>query len=660
MSLGKSGGGASVLRRLGGRDALTVWSWLVTAPFVVAILGGEGIDRSPIEDGGPGTWAGVAIVVQAHVLTGVLMLAIRSVLVALPAGRVRGWTALGGFAVIGLTRPAFIGAVAVANGVEPPAGDLGIRIAVNVVCSVVGLGLIAIVVSGLRDAARARRRLRDARNAMLQCTAADDAALIAVRRAHLDDLEHRILDALDRSPLRPEDPTAAARLLRGLSEDVVRPLSHELLELAETDDGDDIVDVAERAQSERVSAERVSAERAWPVPSETAARSGSETWTDSFRAVGPVLPLAVFAALIAPNLLSRFGAVGALLLLVGAATYLLGATVVTRIADRTRSFFGRAAVIIGGSVAVAGAGSMSTASVLMVAGGEGWIPRSPLVIYPAIVLAFVVLRGIARELERAEAESAASLRVEATRASLARIRLRDTRLRIARALHGTAQGDLVAAAFSVALERDREPSRDRARAPAGASAASADDAVREAIRAMLHHVHTAVESTALDETSHPSVPASGPRLEESFGRIQAVLDAWSAALDLTVDIDDAARSWLSTAGVLPGRLVDARIDIVVDVLTEGCTNAVRHGNGRGVLVRMRGVVGSESRDDHTGIVDSTDAVDSTGAVLVSITSRGRLRADATGGRGIELLRRIAPDVSLSQQGETVRLEATVV
>ncbi len=142
----------------------------------------------------------------------------------------------------------------------------------------------------------------------------------------------------------------------------------------------------------------------------------------------------------------------------------------------------------------------------------------------------------------------------------------------------------------------------------------------------------AAESEILEES-----PGQAGRAASS---IQDLLSTWGRVLKLACDIDPGV--WA---------LCDedpARAEAVIEVLSEGFTNAIRHGERNNVRVTM------SVREPHPA-GRSTD----TGALHISISSPGRLRGQIRPSLGMTTLQALSKDVTLSEDGDNVVLRVVL-
>lgn len=188
--------------------------------------------------------------------------------------------------------------------------------------------------------------------------------------------------------------------------------------------------------------------------------------------------------------------------------------------------------------------------------------------YPLTALTVAVLRAAERQRRRHEVRLARSLNEQLKLADRAQQKTLHTRRRVARVLHTKLQGSLVSSA--------------RALAASGANGPEQDLAPRD-VRDILSRAVAAAESEIVGESPlEAGSAASG---------IQELLSTWGRVLKLSCDIDPGVWALCNEDSV--------RAEAVIEVLSEGFTNAIRHGERNTVRVTMSA---------HTG------------AILITITS----------------------------------------
>ncbi|MBN9631855.1 MAG: hypothetical protein J0I18_14800, partial [Actinobacteria bacterium] len=213
-----------------GPSAVTIWTWLVTAPIALTVMAGL-----QYVTGGLG--AGVAVAAVEHVAVGLLLIALWLLLLVVPSSA-RAATVFAAFAVIGVLRPLlFLGAGQLLH-IPVTAGNLGGRILINTVTTIVMFSLIAVAVQLVRDHTGVYRRLRAAREASARDAERAAARVRELRHSAVDAVLEQLEDATRNAAIQGIPPGEAASLLRGLAEEVVRPASHRIYD-EEFDDASD-------------------------------------------------------------------------------------------------------------------------------------------------------------------------------------------------------------------------------------------------------------------------------------------------------------------------------------------------------------------------------------------------------------------------------------
>jgi hypothetical protein len=237
------------LNQIGGPNALSIWSWLITLPIGLIV---SNITTSPsTADWNPLLWAAVLVAVQ--VLLGGLMWIAAVTLLPHRTRSSRPVLALAVFATLGLIR---VGLLEVLDPLFGPQGsDLESRVLTNVVGGTILLALIAIVVDDYRTHSEIAGQLRRA-EASLQWLADQESETL--RAADLDEL------ALVRSQVEAQlrDGDSGAEHIRQISESIVRTRSHYLAETP----GLDIPAHAADPRSGREIARSVIRGLSWPNP----------------------------------------------------------------------------------------------------------------------------------------------------------------------------------------------------------------------------------------------------------------------------------------------------------------------------------------------------------------------------------------------------------
>lgn len=496
--------------RVYGPSAITVWSWLITLPFAVTVMSGlQYVEGGPLQV--------LAVSALAHGILGGVLLA-GAALLRPVRGRARPVVVFLIFAVAGGLRPILFLEAGGLLSIPVVPGDLVGRIAINVVALVAAFSLIAGGVDLVREHRGVFRRLRSAQRASQRDVESAAERLRELRAGTVDDVVAALEEAAASAAARPMEPSAAARMLRRLAEDVVRPASHRVY--------------------------------ATPAPDEAAevSAAGAREWSAAvlggMRAAPPLMTAALFSVLVVPFGMLLFGPVSALAIAVGFVVLLVANAVVARL--RLPHHPVPRLLLLGGAYAAVGVLlTLSGETTLLVVGVRPEAVRFEVLTYPLIALsvAFVVSLAVRTRLDQAELETALQSNV----AAAARIRAEYERERasLARLLHAGVQSELIAGALS--LTASAGPG------DAGARMAEIVGRARDALRG----------------------PHSEPGAAE---QVRTLLDSWSSAIDLTARIGDGAWERLGDA---------SRSAAVVDAISEGLANAVRHGDGSPVALELR-------------------------------------------------------------------------
>ncbi|GIT78357.1 hypothetical protein LLS1_00260 [Leifsonia sp. LS1] len=550
-----------LIARATGRSAITVWTWVITAPFALTVMSGlQYIQGGPV--------AVLALSITQHLVVGVLLVLAWAVLRVTPA-RIRVAAVFTLFAGIGVLRPLLFLAVGEVLGIGVETGDLVGRIAINVVTTVTIFTLIAVGVDLVRDHLGVYRRLRAAQRASELDAERAALRVSAMRHAAVDDVLAEIERAavVADAPLRPSE---AARVLRGLASDVVRPVSHWLYEREDAE-------ASGAAEDARVS------RRDWVV-----------SVLGGMQPAPPILLAVLFAALVTPFGLSQYGFLLSLPAVVGGLIVVAAGNVgVSSLAARSPQRY-RALVLVVGYGVVGILLSLTTDAAIR------WVGVHPHFIwfeagtYPLIALALALVVSLSSRIRLDQHGLEAAVQASVFDAARLRADYDHQRAALARMLHSGVQSELIAAALAL-------------------SAGGGEDASGE-LRRVVDRIR--VELLA---------PADEPDPE---ARVGALVESWRSAIALQSSI--AADAW--------HRLREpARCEAVVDAISEGLANAVRHGDGSPVTLDVR----------------STDE----SGVSVVVTSGGAL-SSAAPGIGLRQLAEHA-DVDLRESEGRVELAVVV-
>lgn len=290
-------------------------------------------------------------------------------------------------------------------------------------------------------------------------------------------------------------------------------------------------------------------------------------------------------------------------LVLGAGLYLSGSALTAALTRRVQNSGVRIAVLSLGYTSTA---ILATLVMHWSAHTAGYSPTmnwSPAFIYPSFALALSIIAATAAELAGDEQRLAELLAEEVQHTAHTHSRLRLARKRTAHLLHTAVQGELVAAALS--LQR-------RSSATTDPLSTNVWGDVMTTIARIKHEV-------AQDDVVDPTPAAE---------QVKALITMWGSALRITARYDDE---------VWPVLAADAaRTEMAVDALSEGFTNAVRHGNGQRVDVHL-GVAGPLPR------------------AIITVRSAGVISSGPTNGLGLRSLQSSASAVTLSESRGEVSL-----
>jgi signal transduction histidine kinase len=552
--------------RLGAGNAVSGWSWAVTAPFSVTFMSG----LQYVAAGQP-QWAWLAVSCVVHLGVGVLLLLAWGVL-ALTPQRCRAFVTIAVFAAIGFARPFLFLGVSGLLGVRVLTVNFPGRVAINVVVCITVFSLVALSVGLIRDHRGVFHRLRTVQRAA-------QADGDAVRRRTQDMRDSRtavVLESIEAEVRKASHPgldaAAASALLRSIANDVVRPLSHELFDAEDSTQGDSALAASTSPRG-----------REW---------LGSVL--DGMRAAPALFTALLFALLVAPYAIGNYGIpVAGAQAVLGFLIAWGGNTIVGVLAGRASSRVTRVGAIVGGYVVVGGVLVAQSTALLAVLGLSEEFVWFQACLYPLIAVAGAFVASLTARLRVDQQELEASLRASVDATARMRAAYDRERVRLAHLLHSTVQAELIAQALAL-----------RGEATGDASAA-----VREAVDRI---------RSQLAETS------SGPH---SRARLERVVETWRSAMSVEARIDDAV--WDSLAD-------DARSEAVIDTISEGLANTVRHGDGSPVTLTI-----------------SPEGA----GVRVVVTSGGTV-ASARLGIGLRDLARAA-DVLLTERAGAVELAVSI-
>lgn len=506
-------------KRLGGPNAITLAAWLLTLPGA-ALTPFVTTDRQNGNEFVPWMLIGIA----AHVASGVVLWLAWLTVLRPDSRPSRPWVYVAAVAGAGLLRGLVISFAAYRWGLAPDL-NLGFRLTSAIGTVVLWFSLATLIVDGSR-----RHRTTIAlltRQLDRERRFADESAQFMrdYRQGIVRDTEEVVRKQLVSAITVAADPDLAARRLRAVVDEVVRPLSREL-EIRDVRDDAMLEDVAVESERARIPLRSYLAE------------------TVSARPFNPLLTVVLVVGS-AAFLIIRF--VGPML---GVLTLALLGTVIAASSRLAARFAPRTALVVVPTwVLIAAAYSLLQMAVIDALGK--WPSDNDAFRDAVSVMAFLLalvaqLAGAvdgAVAWHRARTES--DLRDSIAQVEWAAARLRQEAFleqqQLGRALHGDVQARIV----SLALQIQLNPPSDT---PA-------------AIAALADHVREVLNR-------RPETPWWADMVE--------IEDLWADAIDLSVAVDAVASDMLDRDPVAAHS--------VVEVVREAVTNAVRHGGADHVRV----------------------------------------------------------------------------
>ena len=499
--------------RIGGPNAVTVWSWWVSLPLaLMASVFGGALAGLPLV---PFALAALAV----NVVLIVPLVVVRATYLSSRPRPSRPVMAVVTFAVLGALRSLAMVGVAAAMGYADLVTILWEWPLMGAIGAMFAMSVIAVVVDSVREHRAATSRLLALQASLRQINEIESARLAELEAEFVRDVEEQVLIALEEvRASQPATGPEAGRSLREVSEAVVRPLSHQL-----------------------------AAAEPWSAPAPVTPR---ERWTrkvgDLVRLVGPVNPIGpvlVFEAAVLPFILARFGPAPAFLNLIAGSLILIGLGLVIRRAWRVPRRPWLNLMGLGLGYAVSFVVAALSVSGLFVALGQPPLPFwNGVVIYPLLALAWALLDAVLERRVELEVELAESLAREAQAAEQLRSRVTSMQRRIAKILHSVVQGELVTSAVSLARTDNR-----------GAVAAEIDR-VSASIVERLHAKESRVDSRE---------------------RILDLLSLWSAALTVDLDVDDDLWAVLDVDADLREAVVDVLAEGLTNAVRHGSGPSVQ-------------------------------------------------------------------------------------
>ena len=489
--------------RIGGPNAITIWSWLITLPLAILI------SLSAVREIGMPLlpWLTLVIGVQIGLIPPLLL--IRATYLSARPRPSRPLIALVTFAVLGAMRQAALGAIAWGMGYDAAVDLIAPWSVTGAIYGVVSLSVIAIVVDSSREHADTTDRLGELQASLDAVTVLESERLAELEADFLTEAEASVMNAL--AEVRRTDALSASRSLREVAEAVVRPLSHKLAD-----------------------------DRSWAPPPVTtpAAPVASRLWgavMAQMRPVAPLGPVLLLEGAGLPFMLTRVGVLEALVNLgVGGTALFLATALVFRRWPQPR---GPARRVLSFALAYVLCAAVACALVFVCFAALGWNASFLLVviaIYPLLALALSAATAIEAQRESIEDDMAGLVVRQAQVVDRLRVRVAAARRRISHALHSSVQAEIIASAISLARTGDMRPAQEEL------------DRLSERVSAALR------EST----TESPSAGSLRERIDE-------ITLLWEGVLDVQVDAADDLWPALDA----DGRTQSAVVDVVAEALT---------------------------------------------------------------------------------------------
>lgn len=497
------------LDQIGGPNALSIWSWIITLPLALVV--GNLAPQSPSQDYNILVWT--AILLAIHALLGVVMWVAAVTLLPNRPRRSRPVVALLVFVILGAGR---VGLLQLLDPILGPQGtNLDSRLLTNVVGGTIVLALIAVLVDDYRTHAAIEGQLRQAQ-ASLQWLAEREPE--ALRAADLDEIARvraQVEAELRGSATGPDH-------IRQISDTIVRAQSHYLADGA----GPDLI----RPEPERRSSGEVTQSILrgldWPNP----------------------LTLAIVVELVAfPSVLTGWNVTIAIVnLLIAGSLITLAVAGARRLIPLPHVGWARPLVIVG--VLAVLAFVLSIAISLMVTAIAGPFPPA---IGPAVVLLVVCGLGLSTwksvTRERQQRREAMLLAVSEEAQALERVHGEVARRRAAAAefLHGPIQSQLVASALKGESNEDALQAIERRFAEYSAASTTWD--VQEQVNELLNAWAGVVTITVACESETwqrlRSEPLTSRLLVDALSEAvtNAVRHGDIADIDVSIDATDAEK-----------------------------------------------------------------------------------------------------------------------
>lgn len=565
---------------IGGRDALTLWSLVALLPL--GVLAGTlwGLRNGLTIE------AWLPVVVGVHLFLIAPFLVCRSIMIRATTKAPRPLLGLAMFAFLGGLRTLMLVSAGALMGVELPRGAVIDFVPNGVGTGVAILGVVAVVVDGSRRHRAVVEQLAALDAEFERTRAFDEAELTDIEARSVAQITTMLEEELKKlQPQLEHAPELAAVQLRSLANDVVRPLSHDLSQHQEW---------IPEAENLTVRPPR------WKRFTNVIA---------DLRPANPLVPFLLIELIALPSAISeRVGGVGFsafIMLLIGGIMFVLS-WLVARLWPRGHTTLLRLLALI---VLYAVIGTFAAWVGMTITQWYVGV-HDPRWIAPFFLILTSIGVGFTTAVQERQGNDedrmAAAIVRNAQLNAQVRARSRRAQRRIAKLLHSNIQAELIASAM-VLTSREGD-SRETASLHSDAS---------QELNRLIAAIH--------DRLTH-APEAATPAKE----RVHDLTSLWSGILDVKVEVD--AEVW---------EVLDqdpAALDAVVDVVAEGLTNAVRHGDGPQINIVM--------------------AIDA-GFVTVRVTSIGSLVHGAQAGFGSEVLSDAASHWALAAEGDQVHLTTRI-
>lgn len=518
---------ASITSAWGGRNALTMWSWVIAVPLGVMSGWFFGV-RFGISSP---KWFVTLLVIHASLAVPFWLLHVG--LVRASTQRLRPVLGLTAFALLGFLRLLIMMLVARDQGAPLTARFMVEYLPHGILSGVVVLGIVAVVVDGSRKHAESMGQLA-ALDANLERLRALDEASIQEAEAVAADAVRQSLDDEIRQMRTSAELTAAsaAASLRELAQNVVRPASHQLFD------------------------DESSMQLPQQPPAQIDQKEQERAVLSLMRPAAPTIPVVLVMLMGLPSeaVEGVGGAVFAILntLLAGAVIWLVLWLLATLWPQGPMTRL-RLVVLILGSALAGGSGALAMAisSQVFVGTFRGLWVGPLLVAVTAVGVSLLSAIGTQRQVLEER------LTVSVVRDAEITLRVRDqscrARRRIAEFLHSEVQAELIASSL-VLSQISQAPS----------------DVQREHVIGELDRIASKV-CREWKEGDDEALQAKE--------RISELISLWSGVLEVGVEVGEETWHFLDS---------DAHARSAIEhVVSEGLTNAVRHAGTRQASIVMR-------------------------------------------------------------------------